>query len=142
MSVIDDIAQAHAQLDRALRTATRHVVVLPTGLRLMNSNERLHPRVRALRTAALRQAAREAAMLADLPHLDRAHIYCHLRGHNKGRRDPGNWYPSAKAAVDGLVDAGVLDDDDHTRVVGPDMRLAPEIVHGGQLVLTLIELPS
>ncbi|OPC79959.1 hypothetical protein B4N89_02455 [Embleya scabrispora] len=138
---IDDIARAHAQLDRALRT-TAHVIVMPTGLRLMNSNERPHPRVRALRTKALREAAREMAMLADLPHLNRAHIYCHLRATNRARRDPGNWYPSAKACVDGLVDAGVLDDDDHTRVIGPDMRLAPEVVRGGQLVITLIELPS
>lgn len=140
MTAINDIAQAHATLDHALRNA-QHAIVMPTGLKLLNSNDRLHIRVKALRTAALREAAFEAAGHANLPHLGRAHIYCHLRAGDRRRRDPGNWYPSAKACVDGLVDAGVLDDDDHTRVIGPDMRLAPEMVRGGQLVITLIELP-
>jgi hypothetical protein len=31
--------------------------------------------------------------------------------------------PTAKACVDGLVDAGVLEDDNFSRVRGPDMRL-------------------
>lgn len=32
------------------------------------------------------------------------------------RRDPSNWMPTTKAAIDGLVDAGVFDDDDSTHV--------------------------
>jgi crossover junction endodeoxyribonuclease RusA len=47
-------------------------------------------------------------------------------------RDPANWYPSFKAAIDGLTDkkctgqvltVGVLSDDSDEHVVGPDMRL-------------------
>lgn len=142
MSYINDIARMHTELDQALAAARRYTIVMPTGIKLMNSNDRLHIRVKALRTKALREAAFEVANTADLPHLGRAQVYCHLRPTNKARRDPGNWYPSAKAALDGLVDAGVLDDDDHLHVIGPDMRLAPEVVKGGQLVITLIELPS
>lgn len=42
---------------------------------------------------------------------------------DRRRRDPANWAPTAKALIDGLVDAGLLPDDDHTHVTGPDMRL-------------------
>lgn len=42
-----------------------------------------------------------------------------------GRYDPNNLWPTVKACVDGFVDAGILADDDHKHVIGPDMR------HGG-----------
>jgi len=57
------------------------------------------------------------------------------------RRDPANWYPSFKACVDGLVDAGVLNDDDHAHVIGPDMRIGP-VVPRSQLVLYIRQLPA
>ena len=37
--------------------------------------------------------------------------------------DPANAYPAVKALIDGLVDAGVLPDDDAAHLDGPDMRL-------------------
>ncbi|WJV48932.1 hypothetical protein [Streptomyces flavofungini] len=68
------------------------------------------------------------------------HIIGVLHPQNRQRRDPANWYPSFKACVDGLVDQGILEDDDHTRVVGPDMRLG-HVVEGARLVLHIRELP-
>lgn len=60
------------------------------------------------------------------PRMDRAHIVVHLvKNPGGGRWDPGNWYPSAKAVIDGMVSAGLLPDDDYRHLVGPDMR------HGG-----------
>ena len=45
------------------------------------------------------------------------------RSHRRGGRwDPTNWAPTAKAAIDGLVSAGILADDDVRHVTGPDMR--------------------
>jgi hypothetical protein len=41
------------------------------------------------------------------------------------RRDVGNWAPTAKAIVDGLVDVGVVVDDDDSHVTGPDLRRCP-----------------
>ena len=38
------------------------------------------------------------------------------------KRDVNNWQPTAKALVDGLVDAGVLEDDNDAHLVGPDLR--------------------
>jgi crossover junction endodeoxyribonuclease RusA len=39
-----------------------------------------------------------------------------------GRWDPNNLWPTVKAIVDGMVEAGVLVDDDHKHLIGPDMR--------------------
>jgi crossover junction endodeoxyribonuclease RusA len=44
-------------------------------------------------------------------------------------------------ALDGLVDAGVVVDDDSKHVVGPDMRIG-DPHPGGRLVLIIVELPS
>ena len=124
-----------------------HIITLPAGLRLLNANQRLHHRPKGERTAEIRAAAMEAVSdnpalmvaLADAkprPLFQRAHILGILHPATNSRCDPANWYPSFKAAVDGIVDAGLLDDDDHTRVVGPDMRLGPK-VKGGQIVLVV-----
>ncbi|MFE1264436.1 hypothetical protein ACFW5X_28400 [Streptomyces albogriseolus] len=126
------------------------VVALPAGLRLLNSNQRLHYQRRGEFNAKIREAARGAvkecpALMEALaaakpgPLFQRAHILGVLHPQKNDRRDPANWYPSFKAAVDGLVDAGVLEDDDHTRVVGPDMRLG-RVVKGGQIVLVVTGL--
>ncbi|MFD4559005.1 hypothetical protein ACFWP5_32580 [Streptomyces sp. NPDC058469] len=124
------------------------VIPLPAGLDLINSNQRMHQRERSKLTAKIRTAAVEAVSecpsLVDAlaaakpgPLFDRGHILGVLCPSTYGRRrDPANWYGSFKAAVDGLVDAGLFDDDDHTRVVGPDMRLG-KVVKGGQLVLVI-----
>lgn len=119
----------------------RHIVALPPGMRLLTSNQRMHWRPKAKLTKEIREAACDAATRALVPNLARVHIIATLHPHDRRRRDPANWYPTFKAAVDGIVDAGVLDDDDHTRVVGPDMRLG-EPVRGGRVVLELIELPD
>ncbi|MFD7093349.1 RusA family crossover junction endodeoxyribonuclease [Streptomyces xanthophaeus] len=125
---------------------TQHFTIhLPTGLALLNANDRVHHRVRGNLTREIRAAAMEAcsedptmraALVAagDGPVLQRAYILGVLHPPSRRRADPANWYPSFKAAVDGLVDAGVLEDDDHTRVVGPDMRIGP-VIKGGRISL-------
>lgn len=125
-----------------------YVIELPAGLDLINANQRIHEKARARLTKKIRAAAMEAvsecpALMDALaaakpgPLFERAHVLGVLNPSTYGRRrDPANWYGSFKAAVDGLVDAGLFDDDDHTRVVGPDMRLG-KVVKGGQLVLVV-----
>jgi len=122
------------------------VVLLPV-LDLLNANQGLHWRTRSKRTKTIRNAAALMARSMGVPPLQRAHIYGFYLPTDARRRDPANWAPSAKAAVDGLVDAGVLPDDDDKHLTGPDMRLgalAP-VVNGrriGRLMLHITELPS
>lgn len=93
-----------------------------------------------MQTAKLTKQWREAAAKASEGVSELTppvHIYAHVWKPRGGRYDPGNLYPTAKACIDGIVDAGLLTDDDHTRVIGPDMR------HGGtgqsQLIIEIIE---
>ncbi|MFF5784218.1 hypothetical protein ACFY8P_04515 [Streptomyces sp. NPDC012693] len=127
-------------------------LALPAGLKLLNANQRLHYRVRAeatdrIRSAAMNACSEDPTMRAALvlagsqPLLHHAYILGVLHPPSRRRADPANWYPSFKAAVDGIVDAGVLEDDDHTRLVGPDMRIGP-VTAGGQIVLHIQELTA
>jgi crossover junction endodeoxyribonuclease RusA len=132
---------------------TRYYTIhLPVGLELLNSNQRLHRAVRSRMTASIRAAAMRAcseddtmraALVAagDAPLLQRAYILGVLHPASRRRADPANWYPSFKAAVDGLVDAGVLEDDDHSHLVGPDMRIGP-VVRGARLTLFVQEITA
>lgn len=118
---------------------TTYTVALPAGLPLLNANRTRRMHWATVRTMAreVRLAAKIAARAEKIPHLERAHITYVIHPHPTGRRrDPGNWAESAKAAVDGLVDAGVFDDDDSSRVTGPDPRLGDPVA-GGQLVLII-----
>ena len=103
----------------------------------LNSNDKnMHRMTEAKIARAWRAAAAEAASgIAALTPPVR--IVAKVWKPRAGRYDPNNLAPTAKPCVDGLVDAGLLEDDDYTRVLGPDMR------HGGvgqpRLVLMIEE---
>lgn len=103
----------------ALRTWT---IELPP-LELVTSNQRHHYMAKARLMKAIRDAALRLARAQNIPRVEHARIVGELRFPDRRRRDPANWADSAKAAVDGLVSAGVLPDDDATHLIGPDMRL-------------------
>jgi hypothetical protein len=88
-----------------------------------SANARLHWAERARRTRLWRNGANIRAQAARIPWLDRAHVVVEWLPPDKRRRDPGNLAPAAKAICDGLVDAGVLPDDDAAHLTGPDLRL-------------------
>lgn len=69
--------------------------------------------------------------------LQRAHVLVELVPHNRGRVDPANVAPAVKAAVDGMVLAGLLVDDDAAHLLGPDFRLAAEPVRQQRGMWTL-----
>lgn len=85
----------------------------------LSANHRLHWAEHNRRTQEWREAAGWTAKAKGIPHLRRARIDVEWIPANRRRRDPSNAQPAVKGCVDGIVDAGVLDDDDSTRLDGP-----------------------
>jgi hypothetical protein len=115
---------------------------MPAGMKLLNSNDRAAHwgSGRNDPVQALRGDARRLAMHMKIAPLMRARIICYVCLPDGREFDPGNFYPSAKPCVDGLVDAGVLLDDARRYVTGPDMRAGyPNPLPRLELVIT--ELP-
>ena len=82
-----------------------------------------HYAVRAKRVAALRARSKLLARAARLrPMNGLVHVSAVVIGRQNRRSDPNNAADATKAIVDGLRDAGVLVDDDHLHVLGPDHR--------------------
>lgn len=88
----------------------------------INSNHRTHRMVEARRVKAWRDAAKDAAIPEQQQFTGTMHVVATVHKTRAGRWDAGNLYPTAKAIVDGLVDAGVFIDDSNEYVIGPDMR--------------------
>ena len=132
-----------------LRGPRVFVVRLPSGLILLNSNDRRNRWVHAGLVKEIRTAAWAIAKQQKIPPLDRVHIVGEHRPVNVRVRDAANMYPSFKAAIDGIVQAGVLANDDDAHVDGPHMVTGPideaakaRRLRHGSIVLTLTELPT
>ncbi|MBS2531982.1 hypothetical protein KGQ20_04285 [Catenulispora sp. NF23] len=98
----------------------------PPALVLLTANDRAaHWGRRAAVTGGIRVAAATLARAARIPPSEQAWITVVLHPHNRRRLDPHNWGPSAKAAIDGLVDAAVLPDDDWRHLLGVTFLLGP-----------------
>jgi crossover junction endodeoxyribonuclease RusA len=78
-------------------------------------NDRLHHMVKAKLTAAMRLEAAEAAHR--IPQLGKCEVTLTWYVTTKARRDDENPVPSLKAWCDGLIDAGVVEDDTATFMV-------------------------
>ena len=67
-----------------------------------------------------------------------AHLTARLTYRDRRRRDDHNIMPTLKACVDGVVAAGLLPDDNHKHLVGPDIRVAePDREQAGYLCVEL-----
>jgi hypothetical protein len=97
-------------------------IILEPPCDLINANSRLHHHAKAKLTRIWRAAAREAAHEIGPLRFEHAHIVVTYRFPTNHRREVSNLQPTSKAMVDGLVDAGVLEDDSDDYVTGPDNR--------------------
>ncbi|MEW1551817.1 hypothetical protein [Streptomyces tsukubensis] len=133
-----DLSAAVAVLPGAGRSWT---LLMPHG-DLLTSNQRLHYMAAHRLTKRMRNDAAHAARARRLPRLRRAAVFYVLHPRPvRRRRDPGNWAPSAKAYVDGLVDAGVLADDDAGHLTGPCPMLGDPVPGGAaRMSLVVVEL--
>lgn len=114
---------------------------MPAGMDLLTANQRLHWAAKSRVTKDLRWTAYLLAKQTRIPALKRARIWCvYQPPGTRGIRDVANLAPTAKAQVDGLVDAHILADDSDQYLVGPDMRRGATHAQG-RLVLLIAELP-
>lgn len=93
----------------------------------LNNERRAHHMVRARIVKEWRQAFCDLARDAMLPSMEQVEITVQpyvLNG--RYRQDVGACFPHVKAAIDGLVDAGVLVDD-HASIVVKLTFLAPQM---------------
>lgn len=111
----------------------------------MNSNQRRDRRGQTATRQAWREAAHIWAIKAKLPKgLDHIHITATPMLTDVRKRDVHNLMPTLKAVVDGLVDYGLIPDDDDAHLIGPDLRSSYGALGSkpyGRLVLEIQELP-
>ncbi len=103
-----------------LNRSTAKGRALRGGNEMISSNDRLCPHVKAELTAHLRKLSTEVA-LQTYEHPERTmfseqrpcYIGVVVCPPTNRRMDSPNWYPTAKALIDGLTDAGVFEDDNN-----------------------------
>lgn len=101
---------------------TQQITIPISDTEWLTANGRYHWADKAKRTKALRS---KTAILAKQlePTTGTVHATAFVAYPRGGRVDVANSYPSIKACIDGLVDAGILEDDSHKYLIGPDMRV-------------------
>jgi hypothetical protein len=125
-------------------------LLMPYTEKLLTSNQRLHWRAEHAIKKQLRQDATSLIAPMRLPRLQRAAIFyvLHPRPINRSR-DPGNWAPTVKAYVDGLVTPNpdlpgehhLLPDDDHEHLLGPNPVMGKPVTTGfARMSLVIVEL--
>lgn len=120
-------------------------LLMPYTEELLTSNQRLHWRPEHNIRQQLRAAAAELAATRRLPRLERAAVFYVLHPRPLSRkRDPGNWAPTVKAYVDGLVtDGGLLPDDSHEFLMGPTPVMGAPVTTGfARMTLVVVELKT
>jgi Holliday junction resolvase RusA-like endonuclease len=113
---------------------------MPPGIELLNANDRIHYKVRARKTERLRSEAFRTVGKHPMT-FGRVKVRCIFRAPDNRRRDTANLYPSFKSILDGLVDAGVIHDDNDKYVTEFSLLRGENLprVKYGQLILELIE---
>ncbi|MFC7330781.1 hypothetical protein [Marinactinospora rubrisoli] len=119
------------------RTAVIKLPVLP----LLNSNQRLHWAVRARRTKVIRETAALVTWSKRLAPMSKVAITAVIHPKTSRRFDPHNLQPTVKAAIDGLVDAGLVADDDSSRVVSVAFIAGAKDPAGAWVELVVREVP-
>lgn len=120
-------------------------VTIPAPTRWMNSNDRRSAKVNAPDIKLWRDAARQYARAARLPKLGACRITARVSLPANRVRDSPNYYPTIKAAIDGLKDGEVFDDDNDGHVYSLTIEPGPPFVRKpygptGVLVLLIREV--
>ena len=121
--------------------ARKWTLTVPADMGFLNLNQRMHWAPKAELTRKWRRTTLMCAQVAKLPtNLDRVHITAHIIKPTNRSYDVHNLLPTLKAAIDGLVDYGLIPDDTNEHLVGPDLR------QGGKgdpaIIITITEIPQ
>lgn len=108
----------------------------------LNLNGRTHWRSRHRLNKAWIELTWATARNAGLPALNRIYVIAEVFYTDRRRRDTHNLMPTFKAAIDGLVKAGIIPDDNDKHLIGPFPKASPTIVKTQTLRLHIIELES
>lgn len=91
----------------------------------LTANQRLHWRQKADRTKTIRQTVRMRVKQAGIPAAARLTVQLHYAPGDRKRRDAPNLVATSKPAIDGLVDAGLVPDDNDTYVTETMPKIHP-----------------
>lgn len=102
------------------------------GNEMINMNDRIHPHIRAGLTAHLRNISMETA-IKTYGHREQSlfsdmhpcHIGIIIHPPTKRKMDAMNWYPTVKALIDGLTDAGIFEDDNDSVITSTTFLSGP-----------------
>lgn len=118
--------------------SSQTVIVIPAPCAFLNANDRRPHFERARLTRQWREAAGWAFRAARVRYGDQpVHVTATIHKIRAGRYDAGNFYPTAKACVDGGTDAGAWIDDDNDHLTGPDMRRGSPAPRDPRIVLAI-----
>jgi crossover junction endodeoxyribonuclease RusA len=116
----------------------RYRIELPPGMRLVTANERGDLRARATLIRDIRVTAHLNAHQQEIPAMTKALVRGIFHYPDNRARDPANWSPSLKAMIDGgLVDTGIIPDDNDRHLIHWGYSRGRPDVPGGQLVLVV-----
>ena len=119
-----------------------YTIALPAGLKLLNLNDRGHWAARYRRSQDLKKAACVMALKAKVPRLGRVSVVAEYQPPDRRHRDADNPVASVKAAIDGIVAAGVLPSDESPRYVESVTCRIGQPYPKGRLVLYVTEVPG
>lgn len=109
---------------------------------ILTPNDRAHWSRRSECALVWRTAARLLAREARIPHLERVAVRLEHWPKDRRRKDPDRNSLVAKWCLDGIVDAGVIDDDDAIHVTEVALRMHPPRDDRKPLwLLTIEEVP-
>ena len=119
-------------------------IVVPRSL-WMSSNQRRDRRADMGKVRDLRTLGFATARLHRLPTFHQVHVCAFIQYPTAHKADPPNAWPTLKAILDGLTDAGVWADDSSEHVVATEFRRDPGKSDKGtyrvRLVLTAQDTP-
>lgn len=105
-----------------LKRSTKSHCSLRAGNQMINANDRMHFHTQSEIVAYLRELSHNVAtnyigMLPEQEHIysknNPCHIIVYIDPPTNRRMDAPNWYPTIKALIDGLTDAGIFEDDNN-----------------------------